>query len=342
MEENKKDKYDVIIAGASFAGLAVASKIKSGKVLLVDRKPVGTGIKSACGTVLDTVRKLELENSILQIHRKIVIHFAFSDLTYDLEPPFCVIDGEIFCRGLFKKGKADLVQASILGLKDAVIKTDKGNFKADIFVDASGPECVLAKDKNNCLSFGIETTVNSREEGLHFWYLPKIFPKGVFWLFPQGNTSRVGIGSYVGETKLMPYLDEFLKMLKLEKIGGFHGGYFPYRIQEPVSGNIFRVGDAAGQCFPLTGEGIRPAVFFGQRLGEIVDLVLEGKIPLAEGLNSYRKFVFEKRRRRSFEKLYWLQKIFTNCPERIAYLCAQIANRKSTAGVLMKRYLNFL
>ena len=31
-------KYDVIIAGASFAGLAVASKIKNKKVLLIDRK----------------------------------------------------------------------------------------------------------------------------------------------------------------------------------------------------------------------------------------------------------------------------------------------------------------
>ena len=41
------EKYDVIIAGASFAGLAVASKIKNKRVLLIDKKEIGTHVRSA-------------------------------------------------------------------------------------------------------------------------------------------------------------------------------------------------------------------------------------------------------------------------------------------------------
>jgi hypothetical protein len=34
----------------------------------------------------------------------------------------------------------------------------------------------------------------------------------------------------------------------------YHGGYFPYRLQAPIADSVFRVGDAAGQCMPLTGK----------------------------------------------------------------------------------------
>ncbi len=52
------DAYDVVIAGASFAGLAVASQLRGCRVLLVDRKPVGTGQTSACGTTLRLMERL--------------------------------------------------------------------------------------------------------------------------------------------------------------------------------------------------------------------------------------------------------------------------------------------
>ncbi|NIW91899.1 MAG: hypothetical protein GWN20_03100 [Phycisphaerae bacterium] len=45
------EDYDVIIAGASFAGLAVANQLSGHKVLLIDRKPNGAGQTSACGTI---------------------------------------------------------------------------------------------------------------------------------------------------------------------------------------------------------------------------------------------------------------------------------------------------
>jgi len=50
-------RYDAIIVGASFAGLAVASRLR-GNVLIIDKKDIGTGQTSACGTLLSVPQAL--------------------------------------------------------------------------------------------------------------------------------------------------------------------------------------------------------------------------------------------------------------------------------------------
>src|SRR5216683_1566814 len=56
-------------------------------------------------------------------------------------------------------------------------------------------------------------------------------------------------------------------------------------------GWVFPVGDAAGQCLPLTAEGIRPALYFGVQCGRIVQQILDGRLGLQEGLDRYRAIV---------------------------------------------------
>lgn len=325
--------YDVVIAGASFAGLAVASKIKSGKVLLVDRKPLGKNIKSACGTLLSFVGGLGFEDCVRQVHQKIVLHVSNSTLIYHLSPPFCVIDGEKFCQTLFKAGKAEFYKVTVLGFGGKVVKTSGGDFPAKILVEASGPK------SGNHLSFGLETVVDHQEEGLHFWYEPKIFPKGIFWLFPQGKTSRVGVGSYRGTTNLLPLLEEFLRRFGLKR-GVIHGGYFPHSLGKPVSKNVFLVGDAAGQCLPLTGEGIRPAIFFGQKCGEIIEKILQKKISLPSGLKEYQEFVLK--RKIYYHLLDWTQDFLLGLPEKIFYLPAWLASKKPLTNFILRNYLSIV
>ena len=67
-----------------------------------------------------------------------------------------------------------------------------------------------------------------------------------------------------------------------------HGGWFPARTDKPVVGRAFVVGDAAGQCLPFTGEGIRPALVFGQAAGREARAVLEGRQSLGAALARYR------------------------------------------------------
>lgn len=326
-------KYDVIITGSSFAGLAVASRIKSGKVLLISPEEVGENCKSACGTILEMIEDLGFEKAVLQVHQKIILHLSRSNLVYFLKKPFCVVDSYKLLRGLSKMGKAEKLKARAEDFDGKVVKTDKGNFQARIFVDASGPK------SGNHLSFGLETIVEYQEEGLHFWYEPKIFPKGIFWLFPQGKTSRFGVGSYQGKTNLRPYLDEFLARFGL-KADKLHGGYFPHRLRKPVEGEIFRIGDAAGQCLPITGEGIRPAIVFGQKCGEVIENIFLGKITLKQGLSKYQDFVLK--RKFFYEIMYWIQEFLISLPENLFYPLSWLVSKKPITSFVLNRYLRIV
>lgn len=344
MKKQDKRKYDAVIVGAAFAGLATAGKIKAGRTLLIDARPIGSGVKSACGTVLDVVLELGLEDCVRQRHENFIFHLGKKVFTFPLSSPFCVIDGEKFCQRLLGEGKAEFLQAKALNFDGRVLITDQGDIQAKVFVDASGPSAVLSgAKKKKYSSFGLETIVDYQKKDLHFWYEPKVLPKGVFWIFPQGDTSRIGIASYLGRTDLLPGLEDFLKRfdLKLNK-ETLHGGYFAHRIREPVSRGVFRVGDAAGQCLPVTGEGIRPAVFFGQKLGEIITLILEGKITREQGIKKYRDFVFANRRKFKYETLFWAQKLLTNIPQIFVSLAAGAFTKDRVNEVVLNKYLRIL
>lgn len=54
-------KYDAIIAGAGFAGLSLATRLK-GNVLLINKYNIGEHNISACGTLVKTMQKLAQKN----------------------------------------------------------------------------------------------------------------------------------------------------------------------------------------------------------------------------------------------------------------------------------------
>lgn len=335
-------KYDVIIVGASFAGLAVASQIKNGKVLLIDQKEIGERGKSACGTILSKIDELGVQEAVLQVHDKIFLHLSQGTLKYQLSSPFCVIDYQKLCLGLFRKGKAEILTVKVKEFDGKTLMTEKSNFQAPIFVDASGSERVLVKKnpgKSKFLSFGLETILPYQEKGMHFWYEPKEFPSGLCWLFPQGKTCRFGVASYRGETNLKWRLEEFVGHFGL-KIGDLHGGYFPHRLAQPVVGKVFLIGDSAGQCLPLIGEGIRPAIVFGQKCGEIIEEILEGKISLETGLKKYQDFVLVKKF--PYEIMYSVQRFLISLPERPFWLIAWLATKRLVTNFVLKRYLAIL
>ena len=69
-------RADVLICGASFAGLAVARELagSGARVMLIDRYEVGERQTSACAAPTEWLENLGLGESMRQTFRELVIH----------------------------------------------------------------------------------------------------------------------------------------------------------------------------------------------------------------------------------------------------------------------------
>src|SRR5437870_1494503 len=86
--------YDVLICGASFAGLAVARELagSGARVLMVDRYEVGERQTSACAAPTEWLDALGLCDSIRQTFSELVIHTPHTTVRYALPWTFSTFD----------------------------------------------------------------------------------------------------------------------------------------------------------------------------------------------------------------------------------------------------------
>ncbi|MDE3074847.1 MAG: hypothetical protein KGJ86_05415 [Chloroflexota bacterium] len=230
--------YDVVIAGGSFAGLAVAAQLRGWHTLVIDHKPIGAGQTSGCGSLVRSLRAVHVEQAILQVHHNVVVHTPGRNFVYHPPEQYCTFDYNALCQALWGQTSADFVEASATTVGGHIVHTTNGDFSGTHVVDATGWRAALSEQlapalvRRDRLNFGIETTVPYREEGLHFWYDPKaLAPMRVSWLFPAGASSRVGIGSYRGESQLGSGLDRFLDRLSSSR-QRVHGGFFSHALRD--------------------------------------------------------------------------------------------------------------
>lgn len=335
--------YDVIIAGGSFAGLAAAVQLRGPRVLLVEPNAIGAVQTSACGTLLAVLEATGTMDSLLQIHEIFTLHSGDREVEYSLPYPFCTFDYRTFCYGLLEQCEVEILHARVLGHHDQLVYTTQGRFDAEILIDASGWRAALATNAQTQVqthrgrSFGLETVIPLRERGLHFYYdSDHLGLYNVGWLFPSGASSRAGLASYRGHTRLIEGLSTFVSDQFGQSLDGRHGGYFPYRNQPAVSGNVFRVGDAAGQCLPFSGEGIRPALYFGAAAGRLARQVLNGEMRVPEALSRYRIFV--RGHRQAYRILLTAQRILPGLPMAWITAIANLLQPDERFGALMDLY----
>ena len=288
--------FDVIVAGASFAGLAVARTLR-GRILLLDHQPIGEGVTSACAAPVRTVAAMGAEASILQVHEDLVIHTPGGSTRWPLPEPFCTFDYRAFCRESAAGCGAEFRQAAVRGWEGNRVQTSVGTFEGRMLVDATGPRAALAgHGRPRYVAFGVESEIpRPVDPGLHFHFVPEI-RDGYAWAFPAGAGTRFGVLSYRGRTKLLPALRQFMARFAAQP-ADMHGGYLATGWPSGVVDGVFTVGDAAGQCLPFSGEGIRTAVLAGMHCGALLQQVLDGAISEEKAQASYRAFVAADRRR---------------------------------------------
>jgi flavin-dependent dehydrogenase len=290
--------FEAIIAGGSFAGLSAARQLKGKRVLLVEPHDIGMVQTSACGTLLAVLEATGTSDSLLQTHDHIVFHLRKRTIDFPLHYHFCTFDYHTFCKCLLSQSDVEILKAQVTRRTGHTIHTTEGSFESECLIDATGWKARLAASPRKKIgtprgmSFGLETSLPLEKDGLHLYYDPRRFhPHNIGWLFPAGQWARAGIASYRGYTKLRDDLSSFLRQAFEQSMDGQHGGYFPHRRMPAITGPVFRAGDSAGQCIPFTGEGIRPALYFGAAAGRLVRSVLEGELSEREALQRYQAFV---------------------------------------------------
>lgn len=333
--------YDAIVAGASFAGLAAAQRLR-GRVLLLDRSPLGDGQTSACGAPVSIVRAIGAEGSIQQIHDALVLHTPGREAVWPLPEPFCTFDYRRFCKLAFARTAAEFRQAAVLHRSGSRVLTARGEAAGRVLVDATGWRAALAGGPTSRyvnrrrMAFGIETELTvDFPPGLHFYFLPET-RDGYAWAFPCGETVRFGVLSYLGRTRLADGLTRFLARFDLRP-GPLHGGFLASGLRAPVVDDVIVVGDASGHCLPMTGEGIRTAVMAGFRAGELLQQVLDGTKSFEEAVRDYRAFTAAARR--AFRGLTWGTIALLLMPLRLTGAAAGFLSRPRPLRALLRHYL---
>ena len=339
------EDHDAVIIGASFAGLAAATQLQgAGRVLLADRQPPGAGETSACGTLLAVLERLDALDALEQIHPTIVINAGRRRISFQPAYPFATFDYRTLCDILARRlTDIDVAVAPFDGRDDdGSLRVGDRRVRAPVLVDASGWRAVLARTYGapppdpTHRSVGMELRHGHGGCDLEFWARPEECPDGVFWAFPAGGHVREGVASYTGTGKrLRSALAEFVHDQELAA-RAVHGGVFPSRLRDPVAGPVFVVGDAAGECLALTGEGIRPALVWGQEAGRQAALVVRGESDLDAALDNYRAQVLTHRWQ--YRALERLQAGFLRAPRTLLPTAVRLFAHGPLARVAQRYY----
>ncbi len=287
---------DVLICGASFAGLAVARELaESGaEVLVLDRYEIGERQTSACGIPTDWLYALDLQESLQQTFGQLVIHTPHITARFDLPWTFSTFDYRTLCDALAAQGDFEFETAKVDGRSGKTVHTDRGDIRAPLIVDALGWRRVLGADQpiqppEAFLSRGLEVHPLGGGEELEVWIDRSYVPAGYGWSFPAGDEVRVGVGSFDPRFHVKEPTVRLASDLTREPIR-YQGNWIPHRIRPASEDGVLFVGDSAGHCLPLTAEGIRTALYFGLACGRELREVVTGRRTAEEAATRYARF----------------------------------------------------
>ena len=286
---------DVLVCGASFAGLAVARELagSGADVLLVDRYEIGERATSACAAPLPWLEAMGVAGAVRQELPCMGFHTPHGSVRYRLPWSWAAFDYAELCRLLFDQCDARFEIAKVSGRRGDLVVTDRGELSAPLVVDALGWRRVLASLGNQPpdapLSRGLEVHPHGGGADLDVWIERSLVRHGYGWSVPAGGEQRVGVGSYEPRDHVREPTVDLARRLDREAVR-YQGNWFPHRLRPAAEEGVFFVGDSAGHCFPLSGEGIRTAFYFGIACGRELRGVLDGRRSRADALRRYAAF----------------------------------------------------
>ncbi|HEV7461355.1 MAG TPA: NAD(P)/FAD-dependent oxidoreductase [Solirubrobacteraceae bacterium] len=337
------ERADVLVCGASFAGLAVARELAGtgADVLVVDRYEIGERATSACAAPTPWLRAMGVEGSIRQEIPCMRFATPHGSVRYRLPWSWSAFDYRELCRLLYAQTDARFETAKVDGRDGGAVHTDRGNLRADLIVDALGWRRVLAaggyQPPEAPLSRGLEVHPEGGGEDLDVWIDRSLVRRGYAWSVPAGGEQRVGVGSYDPRRHVKDSTVELAGRLDRDAVR-YQGNWFPHRLRDAAEDGVFFVGDSAGHCFPLSGEGIRTAFYFGIACGRELRAVLAGERSRDDALARYR--AFSAGHARAFRRALWLQRLIPALPPRALAVGLRAMGRQSIVDRAFGWYLD--
>ena len=118
----------------------------------------------------------------------------------------------------------------------------------------------------------------------------------------------------------------------------YQGNWFPHRLRAAAEDGVFFAGDSAGHCFPLSGEGIRTAFYFGIAAGREIRAVLAGERSREQALRRYSRF--SAGHARAFGLALRLQRLIPALPPRVLTLALRVFGRQAVVDRAFGWYLD--
>ena len=287
---------DVLICGASFAGLAVARELagSGADVLVIDRYEIGERQTSACGIPTGWLEAMDLTGALQQTFGELVIHTPHTSVRYDLPWTFSTFDYRTLCGLLADQGVFTFETAKVERREGSTVITDRGPIRAGLIVDALGWRRVLGSGENiqppdALLSRGLEVHPHGGGQDLEVWIDRGYVPAGYGWSFPAGDELRIGVGSFDPRFHVKEPTVRLAQDLSADTVR-YQGNWIPHALRPATDDGVFFVGDSAGHCLPLTAEGIRTALYFGVACGRELRRVISGEQTRSQALARYHDF----------------------------------------------------
>jgi flavin-dependent dehydrogenase len=343
--------HDVLICGASFAGLAVARELagSGADVLIVDRYEIGERQTSACGIPTQWLEKLGLMAAERQRFDNLVIHTPHGDSRYRLPWTFSTFDYRELCGLLWADCDARFETAKVEGLAngavngaDAIgVETDRGVITAPLVVDALGWRRVLAgpagyQPPDAPLSRGLEVHPEGGAEDLEIWIDRRYVPAGYGWSFPAGAETRIGVGSFDPKFHVRETTELLAEDLERDRVR-YQGNWIPHKLRPATGRGVFFTGDSAGHCLPLTAEGIRTALYFGMGLGRELRAVVDGRQTHEQAAARYA--AFNDSHEVKFKWMLRVQKLVPRVPPRLLAPLIRVFGVKRFVDWSFRHYL---
>jgi menaquinone-9 beta-reductase len=290
---------DVLVCGASFAGLAVARELQGSgmRVLMIDRYELGERQTSACAMPTLWLQEMGLTGSLRQTFDELLVHTRSRTSRWRLPWSFSTFDYRELCALLYDQADRDeteLETATVTGRDGLTVHTDRGEVRAPLVVDALGWRRVLSgapaiQPPNARLSRGLEVHPAGTGDELELWIDHRYVRSGYAWSFPARDEVRIGAGSFWPERHVK---EPTVRLAREQGLGpdGYQGNWIPHQLRPAVEDGVFFAGDSAGHCLPLTAEGIRTALYFGLACARELRAVHEGRITREQALERYGAF----------------------------------------------------